>query len=157
MEDLRSALKLLRKKVADGRHYIPDIALQRVMTTEAIQNALEDTSIQDQYIEQTAAHIFSSGIKIFAILVLTQQADCVLKLIECELLQDGKLPFDEQFEGKSILSKADKFFKKQWEVKAPHFQYGTFNIILKPMARLPFIVNRRLEEVGKRWKLRYHF
>lgn len=89
--------------------------------------------------KEITTRIIRSGRRIFAVLVLIDQAADVLRFIEADELQDVKLPFKiEVLRNEVSIPNADDFDEKQWEFAAPTFVRGTLNRCFREKTILPF-------------------
>jgi hypothetical protein len=147
MDELRSSIKRLRRANIHYRMFVPELALYRIMTKDAISKALGDSGISTHRQDEIATRIAYSGRKIFAILVLIAQPASISKFIEADELQDAKIPFKVEVLKEEIkISEAYEFDEKQWEFAAPTFLQGTLNRCLKNRIILPFKLKK---DVGR--------
>lgn len=142
---LKLRLKNLRRENSDHRWFIPLLALREVLLEDIIRKALQDTGIKSYYLDEMANHILPDGVKIFAILVLTDQAALTSKFIEEGEFHDQRLPFSLNILGKQLsLPSAKDFYEKQWELTAPTFYRGTIHKSLNDRSILPFTKDKRI-------------
>ena len=93
LNDLKLRLKDLRRKNANDQWFIPQLPLSEALAEDAVRIALQDAGIELYRLDEIAKYILTSGIKIFAILVLTGQAAHISRFIEAGELHDLRLPF----------------------------------------------------------------
>jgi hypothetical protein len=145
LDNLKCRLKDLRRENADNRWFIPQLRLYQVMSKDAVRKALQDAGIKSYHLDETAEDVFTYGIKIFAILVLTDQAKHTFKFIEKGDLHDQRLPFSlDILEKRLSLPFAKDFSERQWELTAPTFHRGTINKYLDDRFVLPFVEDERI-------------
>ena len=143
--DLKIRLKDLRRENSDHRWYVPQLPLCKALSEDAIRKALQDVGTKPYQLDEIVKHVLSHGIKIFAILVLTDQAAHVSKFIEACELHDVRLPFSLNVLDKQLpLPFSKDFYEKQWELSAPIFRRGTINKSLNDRSILPFTKDRRI-------------
>ncbi|KAI1178096.1 kinase-like protein [Nemania sp. FL0916] len=149
MESLKSCIKLLRRKNAMHHSYVPKTLLDSVMTAQAIQDALAESSIPSYRREETLDRIFPNAIRIFAIVLLLDKPDKLTNFIESDQLHDAKLPLTLDVLIRDIhLAEeiAKDFEEKQWELIAPIFRRGTHHLRLSDSSVLPFVQNTLIEK-----------
>lgn len=151
-QDLRSCLESLRRlrcetmnepaadrRITDRRHYIPQLSLEKVMTRGAIRSALRDAGTELYQLEEITEEISRDGVRIFAILVLTDQAAFITRIIEAGELHDQRLPFSLDLLHEQLsLPFAIDFHNTQWELIAPTFSHGTIDKLFNDKSILPF-------------------
>jgi hypothetical protein len=145
INDLKSRLKDLRRENADHRWFIPQLSLYEALSEDAIQKALQDSGTKLYQLDEIVKHIITDGMKIFAILVLTDQVARTSKLIEEGEFHDQRLPFNLDILGKQLsLPSAKDFYERQWELTAPTFHRGTIHKSLDNRSILPFARDKRI-------------
>jgi hypothetical protein len=139
MDELKLLLKNLRRENIHHRRFVPELSLYQVLTKNAIRKGLGDAGISVHQQEEVTTKVAQNGRKIFAILVLIEQAADISRFIKTDELQDAKLPFKVEVLREEIgIPNADEFDEKQWEFTAPTFRPGTLNRCLKDKVILPF-------------------
>ncbi|KAI8628748.1 kinase-like protein [Xylariaceae sp. FL1651] len=147
MDNLKSAIKGLRRQNIAGYYYIPYRSLIAAMTADAIRDAFIDSSIPRYYQEETLNRVCKQGVKIFATLLLLGYPNHLSLFIEADQLDDAKLPlkaetlFEEIHLPKEV---ANDFAEKQWELIVPTFQRGTLNRRFGANVVLPFTQDKRI-------------
>jgi len=145
INNLKSRLKDLRRENADHRWFIPQLALCEALSEDAIWKALHDTRTKSYQLDEMVKHILTNGMKIFAVLVLTDQAALTSKFIEQGEFLDQRLPFSLDILGKQLsLPSAKDFYERQWELTAPTFYRGTIHKSLDNRSILPFVRDERI-------------
>jgi hypothetical protein len=143
--NLKSRLKHLRRENADHRWFIPQLRLCEVLSEDATRKALQDVGTKSYQLNEMVKRILPDGMKIFAILVLTDQTALTSKFIEEGELYDQRLPFSVDILDKQLsLPFAKDFYEKQWELTAPNFYYGSINKLLNERSVLPFIKDKHI-------------
>jgi hypothetical protein len=139
MTELRQRIKALRRENVQRRKFVPQLALRRIMTAEAVRSELAAAGVALHHQEEIAEKVVQSGVNIFAILILIGQAIDILKFIGNDELRDERLPFDiRALTDEILLPNADDFEEKQWEFMVPVFHRGTLNRSFKDKIILPF-------------------
>lgn len=108
--------------VARERRFVPNPALEAVMTFDAISRALQAIDAFERYpIPVQAGEIKSKATKIFATLLLIAREALILDFLEGDLV-DKKLPLDLSHI-KDIVDVAGRrlFMEQQWWFLAPEF------------------------------------
>ena len=154
MEHLKRSIRKLRISNYDERKFVPYNSLCEVMTENAVQSALWNIEIRRQSIQETVHAIVPGGRKIFAILVLDDNAQYITKFLEDDQLQqidlDHRLPYSidrlRQFLPQDDTS--DLFYERQWEFTAPIFSGKVFLRCLDSRTVLPFIHNEKIGSGG---------
>jgi hypothetical protein len=145
LDHLKFCLKDFRRENADNRWFIPQLRLYQVMSKDTVRKALQDAGIKSYHLDEIAEDVFIHGIKIFAILILTDQAKHTFKFIEKGELHDQRLPFSlDILEKRLLLPFAKDFNERQWELTAPTFHRGTINKYLDNRSVLPFAEDERI-------------
>jgi len=151
MEQLRESINALRRKNYQGRYFVPEDALFRLLQRDKIREALKGKT-QHYELEELVEIIFSGARKIFAILVLNHYEQYITRFVEHDQLQstqsplDHKLPFElEPLQILMTPGHAQLFDEKQWEFTAPVFTPSVLRRSLKFDTILPFIKEK---EVG---------
>jgi len=145
INDLKSRLKDLRRENADHRWFIPQLELCEALSENAIWKALQDAGTKSYQLDEMVEHILTNGMKIFAVLVLTDQAAHTSKFIQEGELFDQRLPFSVDILGKQLsLPSARDFYERQWELAVPTFYRGTIHKSLDNRSILPFTRDKRI-------------
>ncbi|KAF2474368.1 kinase-like protein [Lindgomyces ingoldianus] len=143
--DLESRIKSLRRENADYRWFIPELLLREALSEDVVRKALLDVGAKPYHLDEIVKHVLTSGIKIFAVLVLTNQAAMTSKFIEEGEFQDHRLPFNLNTLDKQLsLPAAKDFYERQWEFTAPTFYRGTIHRLLNDRSVLPFTKDKRI-------------
>lgn len=159
MESLRYAILKVKDKHQNvySQCFVPDFELRDILTRDAIHEALRDresSKLEPYYIEPAVDVILRGARRIFAILVIHQQTQCIRQFIEDDKYQeeglDHGLPFDREkldtmFRNQSI---AHLFYQEQWHFAVPVFSDSIFTRVLKPKTILPFLREEELSEGG---------
>lgn len=145
-QNLKKCLRKLRTKTAHQRRFIPALRLYEVLSETAVHQALVAAKIKPHTVDEAVIHILKHGIRIFGVLVLTEQVAATLNFIEKGELQDQRLPFDTRTLSTLLPETAiDDFEESQWEVIALSFSRSTINRSLRAELVLPFVKD---EEIG---------
>ena len=146
MEALREDIQSLRGETADRRSsFVPEGALDSIITTASIRAALRDSKSQLHRENEAIELINNGGKKTFAILVTIYKADRIISFIQSDQLQtanlDSRLPFNAKTDLERILSRTDAadFFDKQWEFTAPVFRRRAGHRCLHERTVFPFM------------------
>lgn len=165
MDSIRATILSLRCESSDRRSsFVPEGALDSVLTTPTIQIVLRSSKKQLHREPEFIDMIERGGKKTFAILICIHRADCIVNFVENEPLQkagiDSKLPYYSQTDLESILTKADatEFFERQWEFTAPIFRHRLGHRCLHRKTIFPFIDSDLLGEgsFGRVYKEKLH-
>ena len=128
---------------ARNRRFVPNLALEAVMTLGAISRALQAINASEPYqIPAQAEEIKSKAIKIFAILLLIARQALILEFLKGDL-RDAKLPLDVTCIGDVIsLDAAGQrlFMEQQWYFLAPEFspKSSLIHMVFPEETILPF-------------------
>ena len=146
MEALREDIQSLRCESADRRSsFVPEGALDSIITTVSIRAALRDSKSQLHRENEAIELINIGGKKTFAILVTIYKADRIIAFIQSDQLQkanlDSRLPYNAKTDLEKILSSTDAadFFDKQWEFTAPIFRRRAGHRCLHERTVFPFM------------------
>ncbi len=146
MEALREDIQSLRCETADRRSsFVPEGALDSIITTASIRAALRDSISQLHRENEAIELIKKGGKKTFAILVTIYKADRIISFIKSDQLQranlDSRLPFNTKADLERILLRTDAadFFDKQWEFTAPVFRRHAGHRCLHERTIFPFM------------------
>ncbi|OAL55032.1 kinase-like protein [Pyrenochaeta sp. DS3sAY3a] len=143
--DLKKCLRKLRTRTAHQRRFIPALRLYELLSETAVHQALIAAKIKPHTVDEVLGHILKHGIRIFGVLVLTDQVAATLNFIEKGELQDQRLPFDTTTLGTLLPETAiDDFEESQWEVIALSFSRGTLHRSLRAEFILPFIKDEKI-------------
>lgn len=150
MEELRQRIKKLYvENYPDNDRFIPHESLYRVLTKDAIENALNESKSKPEDLDELAGEIVTRARKVFAILLFNNEVHHISCFFEKDHSQptdiDHKLPFVLEHL-KDILpsQSAEDFFHNQWEFAVPVFSGKVITRALHPKIRLPFIRHRFL-------------
>ena len=144
-KNLKSRLKALRRETADHRWFIPQLPLRKILSEDTIRKALQEAETKPYQLDEMVKHILAGGMKIFAILVLTDQPALTSKFIEEGELHDQRLPFLSGTLHKQLsLPSAKDFYERQWELTAPTFYHGAINKLLNERSVLPFVKEKHI-------------
>lgn len=151
MTGLRGEIQAKRRQTSDPRcSFVPEGALDDVITTENIRLTLRDSNAPRDREVECIRWIEQGGKKTFAILVLIQRARNIVKFIEREQLQsdslDSKLPYGSKADVEKFLLKSDAedFFERQWEFVSPIFRHKACHRSLHGRTILPFLETKIL-------------
>ena len=165
MESLRDNILSLRCEGSDRRSwFVPEDALDRIITTAAIRAALRDSGAQPHREPENIELISQGGKKTFAILISIYKAARIVNFIENEQLQkagiDSKLPYGSMGDLERTLPKIDAmdFFEKQWEFTAPVFRCRSGHRCLYERTVFPFVESKFQDEgsFGNVYKEKLH-
>ena len=165
MESLRESILSLRCESSDHRSsFVPEEALDKILTTAAIKAALRESGAQAHREPENIESINQGGKKTFAILLCIYKAARIVNFVENEQLQrtgiDSKLPYGSRADLERILPKIDAvdFFEKQWEFTAPLFRRRYGHRCLYERTIFPFVESKFHDEgsFGNVYKEKLH-
>ncbi|KAL8666354.1 MAG: hypothetical protein Q9202_001625 [Teloschistes flavicans] len=153
MADLRARIQQLRRENAQLQYFVPDGALKKVMTVEAVTAAVHACGVSVWNRKEVIERIMQGGQRVFAILTIYYIQRSIIKFIENDQLLhrklDASLPFTLP-DLKSMLSPVDAkdFFEKQWEFTVPILSSRQGHRVLHKYTRFPFTESKPLNEGG---------
>ena len=165
MESLRDSILSLRCESSDRRSsFVPEEALDKIITTATIRAALRVAGAQPHREPENIELVSQGGKKTFAILISIYKAARIVNFIENEQLQrpgiDSKLPYGSIVDLERILPKTDAvdFFEKQWEFTAPIFRRRSGHRCLYERTIFPFVESKFHDEgsFGNIYKEKLH-
>lgn len=175
MEDLRGSIEELRYEQTnfEDRHFIPEVALFRVVSEPAISISLKDLGVPIHEIRDLTNDIVRGARKCFAILLLIGRGREISAFFRRDSLQrsrpDSRLPYNSEalrqiFGGKdSSLTKEShltikRFLEKQWEFAIPVLHQNMISRELDSSIILPFLHEERAGKgsMGEAWKIKIH-
>ncbi|KAL9581396.1 MAG: hypothetical protein Q9212_003927 [Teloschistes hypoglaucus] len=146
MATLQEELQDLRRESSDHRSsFVPEGALDTIITVDEIKSALRDAKIRPDRLKETLDLIARGGKKPFAILVLIYRLEYIVDFIEFDQLQeysiDAKLPYGSRTVLERILLKgyAAEFYERQWEFTAPISKRRAGHRCLHERTVFPFV------------------
>ena len=145
LKALKLRIKDIRCENSDHRWFVPLLPLREILSQDVILKAVRDAGTKAYHLDEVVDRILSNGLKIFAILVLTDQAALAFKFIQEGELLDERLPFSlEILKMRLSLPHVKDFYEKQWELSVPTFDRGTIHKSLDDRVILPFIRDKRI-------------
>ena len=156
METIRKKIEHLRyqNENAYGRHFVPYGDLLNLMSRENVQKVLEDSTIERHSIDETTKTITKRAVRIFSILVLIGQPECILTFIKADghrqLCIDDRLPFNldilrDNFPDDIM---ARRFHEKQKEFIVPIFDRSALPRDFNGDTILPFLEDHPIGSGG---------
>ena len=152
---LRDQLFDIRIKNAEGKYFIPNKALEDVLSAERIRTCILYSSIEEIRRADVLRVIENGGKRVFAILVLLGKEYLMANFVQNDhMLQgtnlDSKLPLRVEPLGTMLLDErvASEFYQRQWELLPPFFQEDRNHRILESETVLPFIEQEELAQGG---------
>lgn len=158
LNDLRVAIEELRTPNCEGdKYFIPQEPLHSLMTPGLLKNVLPECRIALQHMPEAVTEVLSSLRKIFALLVISGEAEMIINFMTQDQLQvspmDQKLPFSlEQFAkifpSKTANYKIRSLFDKQWEFITPVFSGKVVARALADKIILPIVEEKEIGDGG---------
>ena len=155
MGSLVQSLLAARVKNIDSRYFIPDSALERILSSEAIHHSIQKTTIEVYRRREIIDAIVNGGKRLFAILTLLGEEFSLVNFIERDQMVktydlDSRLPLTLEDLQKILPSgtTASLVHEKQWEVLAPLFREDKSHRIFDEDTVFPFIGLEGLAEGG---------
>ncbi|KAH8882492.1 kinase-like protein, partial [Thozetella sp. PMI_491] len=133
----------------ESKWYIPATELEKALSAENVKDAVVESKIQPYKQDEVVQAILHGGKKIFAVLLLIDEAKCFVNFLGHDHLQntplDAKLPYTQP-ELDTILGEAAGvlFHRTQWQVLAPVFRGDLSHRVFDKATILPFIHNVKI-------------
>ncbi|EXL66196.1 serine/threonine protein kinase [Fusarium oxysporum f. sp. conglutinans race 2 54008] len=151
----------------EGRYFIPEATLFRVVSKSAIKDSLKDLDVPIHEIQGLTNDILRGARKCFAILILMRRGEKISAFFRSDLLQrstpDSRLPYNsqalEQIFGQHELSATIRaFIEKQWEFSIPVLHQNMISRELDTSIILPFLHEEHAGggSMGVAWKIKIH-
>lgn len=155
MDSLVQSLLEARVKNIDSRHFIPDDALERILSSEAIHHFIQNTAVEVYHRREIIDAIANGGKHLFAVLALMGEESSLLNFIERDQMVktydlDSRLPLTLE-DLRKILptgTAASLFYEKQWELLAPFFREDKSHRVFDEDTVFPFIGCEGIAEGG---------
>lgn len=127
-------LLLHQNRNVDGRCYVPEAALNRLMTEDLLYSTLTQLRIERYHIPDLIKAVVDRARKVFAILLVIYKGEEIVTIFQHDSLQnaslDGRLPYSAETLKQLFPSPASeltrlKFFDMQYHFAIPHFTRST--------------------------------
>lgn len=169
MEELTSALDEARlgEENVDGRNFVTETLLYRIMSEDAIRRTLADAGVLPHDRRDLTTNILRGARKCFAILVSIRHPAQISEFFKRDTLQtsypDDRLPYNvqalEQIFGEEAGGLIVRhFLDRQWVFTVPIMHQQTLHRELDRRVILPFLERKHVGEGAKgvAWKVRVH-
>lgn len=156
MQELQNSIRQLRTENHQGRYFFPQQSLYSLVTPDVVRKVLKECKVAHHHTQEIVDAVVPGARKIFAILVVNNEVNCITRFIEQDQLQqavlDQQLPFTRA-ELEVLLHgvhtiKIDDFYEKQWEFTAPVFSEKLIPRRLDSRTIMPFIEEDRIAKGG---------
>ncbi|RDW60751.1 hypothetical protein BP6252_12134 [Coleophoma cylindrospora] len=154
MQSLKEQILLERRENYDGKIFVPNLSLDRLMTTDCVRRVLQECDKINAHDRSAVEQCINDGnFKVFAILLIIGEVDKLLEFVKNDQFQDSpsnldhKLPLDLGVL-KRILPPATaiQFHTAQWEYASPVFPRHTLPRHLDNKTVLPILSERHISE-----------
>lgn len=152
---LRDQLFDVRIKNVEGKYFIPNKALEDVLSADKIRTCILCSSIEEIRRTDVLRVIESGGKRVFAILLLLGKESLMDNFVQNDhMLQgtnlDSKLPLHLETLETVLLDErvASEFCQRQWELLPPFFQEDRNHRTFESETVLPFIEQEELAQGG---------
>lgn len=149
MDALKRRLLGIETENYESKWYIPVTELEEALNVENVKAAVVESKVQPYKQDEVVQAVLHGGKKIFAILLLVDEAKCFVNFMEHDHLQnkplDAKLPYTRP-ELDVILDETASglFHRTQWKVIAPLFRRDLSHRVFDKASILPFIHNVKI-------------
>ena len=144
---LRELVGSLRKRTADGRHYVDPQSLIKACTRALIDDAVYECGLPQDKLFRITEYVLASGIITFAILVHIRKEQLIIRWIERSVIgrMDDDLPMSLHKLQAIDAGLARQFFEVQWEFK-PVMLVKYKDVEIDDNAILPFDEDQHFED-----------
>ena len=147
MGDLGRNLKQALVKNVDSKFYLPEQALLRILTDDAVEKCIRCADIEEYRRHGCIRAVLGGGRRVLALLIMLNKVEVVQKFVETDQLPrethlDSRLPFEREALQRILGDDIDVIFdimKTQWEVMTPYFQEDQIHRRFQADVVMPFI------------------
>lgn len=142
-----------QNKCEDGNNIIPELAVNAIMSEQAVHDALQELEVPISRVDDTLQEILLGGRKVFAILLMIGHGNEIALFFEHDNMQksqpDDRLPYDLASLERILPSAndnliANKFFEKQWCLAIPFFSRRLLPRRLEKKTIFPFVHQKKI-------------
>lgn len=160
-------LLLHRNRNVEGRNYVPEAALYRLMTEDLLSETLKRLDIERYHIPDLVKAIVDRARKVFAILLAIRKGENIVTMFRHDSLQntslDGRLPYSAEMLRQLFPESTDEltrleFLDKQYQFAIPYFTRSTLPRALAVDIILPINAQkfRGQGHFGEVWEIELH-